>query len=368
MTATPKTKSAGKQTPKAAVSKAAPTKAKAKLPLKPAAPAKLQKPAVAAAPRRESAEKSKPTKAAPGKAAVDGGKIATVPVAPAKAPKAQPPAKATPSAAVVESDPASSAPIEVKSKAKAKAESKVSAAKDATKETGSAIAPAPQETLAKDVALKDAPVVKETPVKEAKVPTGKNAPIPGAMVAPASPAARAAALAFAENAPPRQPAQLRPVGRSMPAPVPVRTAVKLLKAAAINPDDEFEGIEELSDGQFFFQQRQLLISQRNSLQGQAEAFQSEADQIAAEMEPGDVQFDDESGEGGTMSMERERDLAMSAQFLLKVEEVEEALARFETGEYGFCSHCQKPVSRPRLRALPFTTLCIECKNGGLSRR
>ena len=187
-------------------------------------------------------------------------------------------------------------------------------------------------------------------------------------MAPASPEARAAALALAENAPPRQPAQLRPVGRSMPAPVPTRTAVKLVKAPPINPDDEFDGIDEISEGQFLFQQRQLLTTQRNSLQAQAEAFQAEADQIAAEMEPGDVQFDDESGEGGTMSMERERDLAMSAQFLLKVEEVEDALARFETGEYGYCSHCQKPISRPRLRALPFTTLCIECKNGGLSRR
>lgn len=217
----------------------------------------------------------------------------------------------------------------------------------------------------------DAPVaapVKETPVKEAKVPTGKNAPIPGAMVAPASPEARAAALALAESAPPRQPAQLRPVGRSMPAAVPVRTAVKLVKAPAINSDDEFDGIDEFSEGQFLFQQHALLTEQRNTLQGQAEAFQAEADQIAAEMEPGDVQFDDESGEGGTMSMERERDLAMSAQFLLKVEEVEEALARITTGEYGYCGHCQKPIARLRLRALPFTTLCIECKNGGLSRR
>lgn len=154
----------------------------------------------------------------------------------------------------------------------------------------------------------------------------------------------------------------------MPAAVPVRTPVKLSKAPAINPNDEFDGIEVISEGQFLTQQKDLLTVSRDALQRQAEAFQEEADQLAREMEPGDVQFDDESGEGGTLSMERERDLAMSAQFLLKVEEVEEALVRIGTGEYGYCGHCQKPITRMRLRALPFTTLCIECKNGGLSRR
>ena len=42
---------------------------------------------------------------------------------------------------------------------------------------------------------------------------------------------------------------------------------------------------------------------------------AEAEQLAEEMEPGDIQFDEESGEGDTMNVERERDLALSAQAL-----------------------------------------------------
>ena len=233
------------------------------------------------------------------------GEKAASPVAPA--PKA---AKATPVGGAARNTEVDDAPAKVTKPT----------TKPATKTVSKATEPAPSaETPQPEPVKADVPVaapVKEAPVKEAKVPTGKNAPIPGAMVAPASPEARAAALALAESAPPRQPALLRPVGRSMPAAVPVRTAVKLVKAPAINSDDEFDGIDELSEGQFLFQQHALLTEQRNTLQGQAEAFQAEADQIAAEMEPGDVQFDDESGEGGTMSMERERDLAMSDQFLL----------------------------------------------------
>ena len=283
---------------------------------------------------------------APAKAAAKPAPAKTAPVK-ASAPAKAPPEKAVPAAAVAAD------PVKATKASKAKAVA--------------AVAPGPAEPtpVVAEVAPPPPPAA---PVKEAKVPTGKNAPIPGAMVAPASPEARAAALARSENQPARPVLSLRPAGRSMPSAVPVRTPVKLLKAPAINPDDEFDGIEALSEGQFLTQQKDLLTISRHALQRQAEAFQEEADSLAREMEPGDVQFDDESGEGGTLSMERERDLAMSAQFLLKVEEVEEALVRIGTGEYGYCGHCQKPITRMRLRALPFTTLCIECKNGGLSRR
>jgi RNA polymerase-binding transcription factor DksA len=102
--------------------------------------------------------------------------------------------------------------------------------------------------------------------------------------------------------------------------------------------------------------------------GQALMLKAEADQLAAEMEPGDVQFDDESGEGASASMEREKDLAMSAEKILAAEDIERAIARVHNNSYGFCTNCYKLIPRMRLRALPQATLDITCKNGGLSRR
>ena len=144
--------------------------------------------------------------------------------------------------------------------------------------------------------------------------------------------------------------------------------VKLLKAPAINFDDPFEGIDELSEGQFLFQQRELLLHERGVYAEQARMLRAEADQIAADMEPGDVQFDDESGEGAGVTIERERDLAMSAQASLTVDEIDRALVRVDNGLYGYCDHCHEMIMRARLRAMPSATLCIRCKNGGLSRR
>ena len=41
--------------------------------------------------------------------------------------------------------------------------------------------------------------------------------------------------------------------------------------------------------------------------------------------------------------------------------IEEALRRIEDGTYGKCQACNKNIGLPRLRRLPYTRLCIDCK-------
>jgi len=41
--------------------------------------------------------------------------------------------------------------------------------------------------------------------------------------------------------------------------------------------------------------------------------------------------------------------------------IEEALTRMEDGSYGKCAECQKAIGLPRLKRLPNTRMCIECK-------
>ncbi|MGW8144469.1 MAG: TraR/DksA family transcriptional regulator [Anaerolineales bacterium] len=42
-------------------------------------------------------------------------------------------------------------------------------------------------------------------------------------------------------------------------------------------------------------------------------------------------------------------------------QVEEALQRLDTGDYGKCKNCGKPIHPDRLTAIPSETLCINCK-------
>src|SRR5205807_7002141 len=99
------------------------------------------------------------------------------------------------------------------------------------------------------------------------------------------------------------------------------------------------------EDKFLQEQRALLLAERETYTAQAESLKAEAEQLAEEMEPGDIQFDEESGEGGTMNVERERDLALSAQARQAVEEIDRALAKIELGTYGICEGCGKSIPR-----------------------
>ena len=139
-----------------------------------------------------------------------------------------------------------------------------------------------------------------------------------------------------------------------PTPAPAKAAKK---SHAKPPADKF-----------LHEQVALLEQERAVYSEQAEALKAQADQMAQEMEPGDIQFDDESGEGGTANIDRERDLALSAQARVAVDEIDHALAKIRQGTYGTCESCGQPILKARLKALPQARLCVACKSGGLSRR
>lgn len=124
----------------------------------------------------------------------------------------------------------------------------------------------------------------------------------------------------------------------------------------------------MDDRNFLDEQRAALLAERDTYRTQAEALRAEAESLALEREPGDVQFDEESGEGGTVAVDRERDLQLSAQAMAAIEEIDLALASIDAGTYGACERCGQPIPKARLRALPFARLCVACKSGGLHRR
>jgi DnaK suppressor protein len=120
--------------------------------------------------------------------------------------------------------------------------------------------------------------------------------------------------------------------------------------------------------EFLVAQRIALLSERDNYRRHAEELQAEADSLAFEHEPGDVQFDEEGGEGGTSSVDRELDLVLSAQARAAIDEIDFALAKIHAGTYGLCERCGQPIPAARLEALPHASLCVACKSGGLSSR
>ena len=73
------------------------------------------------------------------------------------------------------------------------------------------------------------------------------------------------------------------------------------------------------------QQRKLLLDEKANYIRSAETLKAQADSLALEHEPGDVQFDEEGGEGGTSNVDRELDLVLSAQARAAAAEIDRAL-------------------------------------------
>jgi DnaK suppressor protein len=156
--------------------------------------------------------------------------------------------------------------------------------------------------------------------------------------------------------------------RKTTAPKSATAASHPKKSAPARVTDHGPAEDDQPIDAFLIEQRALLYEERSGYVRQADELKAEADSLALEHEPGDVQFDEEGGEGGTSNVDRELDLVLSAQARSAIMEIDRALLKIDAGSYGTCEQCGRPIPQARLKALPYAALCVACKSGGLSRR
>ena len=53
--------------------------------------------------------------------------------------------------------------------------------------------------------------------------------------------------------------------------------------------------------------------------------------------------------------------AIGSQELKRLRLIDSALTRIQQGKYGFCIKCNKKIPQPRLEAIPYALMCIDCK-------
>ena len=271
--------------------------------------------------------------------------------------------KTAPAKKVVKKAPAKKAPAKKVVPAKKAAPSKKVVKKAApAKKVVKKAAPAKKAAPTKKVVKKAAPAKKVVAKKAApakKVVAKKAAPVkkaaPAKKVAPAKVVAAPAPIVVA------------------PAPAPVKKVAKKPeppKRPVIVKGPSEDGVTSSKDFdlKFLFAQREALQFERIKLVGQANRLENEANAMIADAEMGDVKFDDEGGEGDTMVVEREQDLVLSAAARQTVEEIDAALARMKTGEYGYSVVSVLPIPKERLRAIPWATELVTERAGGLGRR
>ncbi len=277
----------------------------------------------------------KPAKKAPAK------KAPAKKVPAKKAPAKKAPAKKAPAKkARVKKAPAKKAPAKKAPVKKAPAK-KAPAKKAPAKKAPAKKAPA-KKAPAKKAPAKKAPV-KKAPAKKApakKTPTAK-APAKKAVVVKAP----------AKKAAPKKPIFVKP-------PVPGKRPVS--KDGIISNKD--------FDLAFLRARREQLSELRDQYLGQVAALDRERELLIEASGMGDDQFDEDGGEGDTLAVERERAKMLSEQDRQIVMDIEAALVRIETGDYGYSVVSTKPIPRERLEFIPWATELVTERVGGIGQR
>ena len=134
---------------------------------------------------------------------------------------------------------------------------------------------------------------------------------------------------------------------------PSKTATDDGSTPVIPPEYDY-----LHDKAWLDSQREALLRERASYTSSADRLAAEAAALMADREPGDVQFDEESGEGDTIAVERDRDLALSAAARQSVADIDAALARLDNNTYGICLAGDDIIPRERLEAIPEASVCV----------
>ena len=228
----------------------------------------------------------------------------------------------------------------------------------------------PAKKVAAKKPAKKAPAKKTAAKKPAKKAPAKKtvAKKPAAKSRANNPITPAKGPAVAQFAPPLRPVTPMPprtperkvAPKKVAPPPPQRPPVKGVTKDGIAYTKDF-------DAKWLTAQRALLLNERASVLRQAVRLEAEATQIIEEQEMGDVQFDDEGGEGDTMVVERERDIALGAQARQTVADIDGAIERLKTGAYGYSIESARPIPRDRLEAIPWATVLVEEKVGGIGR-
>lgn len=99
--------------------------------------------------------------------------------------------------------------------------------------------------------------------------------------------------------------------------------------------------------------KNFLISKKSAILNKSEEFKTE--QAAAR---GTVS---EEAEAATVDLDLSLSIQLHERDRLVLFQIERALSKLEEGSYGQCEGCGEEIAPNRLKASPFVTLCISCK-------
>ena len=109
--------------------------------------------------------------------------------------------------------------------------------------------------------------------------------------------------------------------------------------------------------------KNLLLDKRKEIMDQMEQIKtSDMDTTTKEASGDHSAYSYHMADQGTDNMEREKNFLYAQRDGEILYFIDRALERIEKGSFGKCNECGEYINRPRLEAIPYAQLCINCKS------
>lgn len=109
--------------------------------------------------------------------------------------------------------------------------------------------------------------------------------------------------------------------------------------------------------------QQLLLDERKQYVDQVDMIRETGigDLSHGDQNQEDSTVDNHPADLGTEMFEREKDLGLRSNAIRRLRDIDTALERMTSGEYGTCMECGNPIPEERLEVFPSALTCIECQ-------
>ena len=67
-------------------------------------------------------------------------------------------------------------------------------------------------------------------------------------------------------------------------------------------------------------------------------------------------------DNASKSLDKEILFELSSNAHKTIDQIEAALRKIDKGIYGTCEYCRQPISKKRMKALPFARYCVNCQH------
>lgn len=108
--------------------------------------------------------------------------------------------------------------------------------------------------------------------------------------------------------------------------------------------------------------KKILLEKREELLGDINHISEETLKKSQKDASGDISgYTFHMADVATDNYDREFSLGLASKERGVLYEINHALQKLQDGSFGACEVCKKPITKARLKAMPYATLCLKCQ-------